>query len=148
MVVNNYNGRAQYFVNQVADGHWLRVRLRGRENNRDGVGAIVRVSVGESQQMRVITAGESYASQHSRAAHFGLGEASVVDRLEVTWPLGQRQVFEAVTADRLIEIDEASDEVRMLRGPRVVEDLERVMPPGVVCLAPRPPEVEDTGLKP
>ena len=134
LVVNNYNGRAQYFVNQVADGHWLRVRLRGRENNRDGVGAIVRITSGDQQQMRIVTAGESYASQHSRVIHLGLGEASVVDRLEVTWPLGQRQEFVAVAADRLIEIDEASHEVRTVRGARVVQDLERVTPPGSVCL--------------
>lgn len=146
LVINNYLSKAQYFVNQVADGHWLQVRLRGRESNRDGVGAILRIETGDGKQsgsrrqmrrqMRVVTAGDGYASQYSRVAHFGLGDDAVIDRLEVTWPLGKVQEFRDVEADRLIEVDEASDVVRFVRGPRPAPRLERVDPPRVVCKTP------------
>src|SRR5262245_20382126 len=118
-VINNYNARAQYFVNRVPNrGHWLRVRLRGRESNRDGIGAIIRVRTGEKWQMRPVTAGDGYASQYSRVAHFGLGDAKVIDELEVIWPNGRRtkQTFRNVEADRLIEIDEGRQEIRVIRG--------------------------------
>jgi hypothetical protein len=110
LIVSNYQTPAHYFVNQCAFGHWLKVRLCGRENNRDGIGAIVRVRTGDRRQMRVITAGDGYASQNSRVAHFGLGNAAIIDELEVIWPSGARQSFTEMPANRLIEIDEGITE--------------------------------------
>ena len=117
-VVSNYNAPANYYVNNVAHGHWLRVRLRGRTNNRDGIGAVLRVRTPAGWQVRVITAGDGYASQYSRVAHFGLGKADVADELEVIWPNGRRQEFRDVAADRLIEIDEQSDQIQPVRITR------------------------------
>jgi hypothetical protein len=116
-IVNNYNAPAQFFVNKVPNrGHWLRVRLRGHQSNREGIGAIIRARVGDGRMMRVVTAGDGYASQFSRIAHFGIGDASVIDELEVTWPSGTQQRFTAVAGDRLIEIDEQNSEVRLIRA--------------------------------
>src|SRR5207302_322744 len=104
-IINNYNAPAQYFVNHVPNrGHWLRVRLRGRQSNRDGIGAIIRARAGDLRMMRVVTAGDGYASQYSRVAHFGLGDATAVDELSVMWPSGVEQKFKGVGVDRLIEI--------------------------------------------
>jgi hypothetical protein len=108
-IINNYNAPAQYFVNKVPKrGHWLRIRLRGRQSNRDGIGAILRATTGNKKQMRVISAGDGYASQYSRIAHFGLGNATSIDVLEITWPSGHKQVFRNVAVDRLIDIDEGN----------------------------------------
>jgi hypothetical protein len=116
-IVNNYNAPAQYFVNRVPNrGHWLRIRLRGHESNREGIGAIIRARVGDLRMMRVVTAGDGYASQYSRIAHFGLGDASVIDELEVAWPSGVKQKFTAVAGDRFIEIDEREAEVKLIRA--------------------------------
>ena len=41
----------------------------------------VRVRTGETRQMRVVSAGDGYASQFSKTLHFGLGEHQVVDEL-------------------------------------------------------------------
>jgi hypothetical protein len=115
-IVSNYNAPAQYFVNRLPNrGHWLRIRLRGHQSNRDGIGAIIRARAGDLKMMSVVTAGDGYASQYSRIAHFGLGDSSVIDELEVTWPSGVRQKFTAVPADRFIEIDEREPEIRVIR---------------------------------
>ena len=111
LIITNYKARAQYYVNQVARGHWLQVRLRGRKNNRDGIGAIIRVRCGENLQLRVISAGDGYASQFSRVAHFGIGENEQIDELEVSWPNGAKQFFKGIPADRMVEIDEDRSEV-------------------------------------
>ena len=112
-VVNNYNGQAHYFVNRVPGrGHWLRVRLRGSTSNRDGIGAIIRLRTGGRGQMRVVAAGDGYASQNSRIAHFGVGTATKIDELEVTWPSGRRQRFTLVPVDRVLEIDENESDLR------------------------------------
>jgi hypothetical protein len=117
-IINNYNAPAQYFVNRLPNrGHWLRIRLRGRDSNREGIGAIIRARTGDLRQMRVVTAGDGYASQYSRVAHFGLGQTDHVDELEISWPNAKhtRQRFQNVPADRLIEIDEGSHEIRTVR---------------------------------
>lgn len=142
MVINNYKGQAQYFVNQVADGHWLRVRLRGHQSNRDGVGAILRIRSGEKEQVRVVTAGDGYASQYSRVAHFGLGAATSVEQLEVIWPSGKRQIVSDVEVDHLIELDEAARAVEVVRGAVAVERVDRIHLPGTVCM--KPPDDDNT----
>ena len=112
LVVTNYNAPAQYFVNQVAHGHWLQVRLRGQESNRDGVGAIVRIRTGGQRQMRVLSAGDGYASQYSKTLHFGLGEREHIDELQVTWPSGQVETLFDVEADRVLELREGGSSLR------------------------------------
>jgi hypothetical protein len=116
LILNNYNVPAQYFVNRLPRrGHWLRVRLRGRESNRDGVGAILRARIGQRSQMHVVTAGDGYASQYSRIAHLGLGESTRIDELEITWPSGNVQRFASLKADRFVEIDEQAEQPSLVR---------------------------------
>jgi hypothetical protein len=115
-ITSNYDARAQYFLNRVPNrGHWLRIRLRGRDSNRDGIGAIIRARAGALKMMRVVTAGDGYASQFSRVAHFGLGEAPKVDLLEVSWPSGAKQAFTDIAGDRFIAIDEHGSDARLVR---------------------------------
>jgi hypothetical protein len=106
IIVNNYNAPAHYFVNRAQRGHWLRVRLRGSRSNRDGIGAILRARTGELRQMRVVCAGEGYASQNSRVAHFGLGTSPVLDELVIEWSSGTRQTLRNIAVDRVIEVEE------------------------------------------
>ena len=112
LVVTNYGAPAHYFVNRAATGHWLGVRLHGVESNRDAVGAVVRMRTGEKRQMRVVSAGDGYASQFSKTLHFGLGALSTADELEVTWPSGRRETFLDLQADRVVEIREGEGDLR------------------------------------
>ena len=70
---------------------WLSVALEGRVSNRDAIGATVEIEVAGQRQMRLLTAGSGYASQHSGRLHFGLGDATRIDRLTVRWPSGQEE---------------------------------------------------------
>jgi hypothetical protein len=116
-IVNNYNAPPHYYVNRIPNrGHWLRIRLRGRESNRDGIGAVVRARTGDLRQTRVVTAGDGYGSQFSRVAHLGLGDATFVDDLEITWPSNKKQTFKNLACDKFIEIDENGDEPTEIRG--------------------------------
>lgn len=112
LVVTNYDAPAQYYENHAATGHWLRVRLRGVESNRDAVGAVVRIRTGGGRQMRVVSAGDGYASQFSKTVHFGLGERGTVDELEVTWPSGRVETFVDLAVDRVVEIREGEQGLR------------------------------------
>ena len=53
-----------------------------------------------------MTSAVSYASASLAPVHFGLGKASQVDRIEITWPSGKRQVLEKVQADQVLKVRE------------------------------------------
>jgi hypothetical protein len=58
-------------------------------------------------QVREVVLGDGYGSQNSLPQHFGLGDISVVDRLEVRWPRsGSVQTFTNLPSDRIIRITE------------------------------------------
>jgi hypothetical protein len=85
---------------------WLRVALRGRRSNRDGIGARVRVSAGGREQIQEVRSGTSYCSQHELVTHFGLGAQEAFDWVEVHWPSGLRERFPGGPARRLLRLVE------------------------------------------
>ncbi len=82
-----------YHNNFDNDNNWVSIKLEGRTSNRSGIGAKVRLKAeifGESfWQMREISAQNSFNAQNDLRAHFGLGDAQVVDSLIIEWPSGQ-----------------------------------------------------------
>lgn len=60
----------------------------GRTVNRAGLGATVRVLAGGIERTRFVTGGSGQGNQDSAFLHFGIGEATAIDRVEVTWPGG------------------------------------------------------------
>lgn len=105
-LIVNLGGPAYLLHNVSPAGHWISVTLVGRKSNRDGIGAQVEVLAGGKQQRHERTAGSGYLSQDDPRVHFGLGAATKVERLTVTWPSGTRQVLENVAADRVVTVQE------------------------------------------
>ena len=73
--------------------HWLKVKLIGTASNRDGLGAFVRVTSGGRTLTKYNDGKSGYLSQSSLPLYFGLGDAQKVDRVEVDWPSGRKQVI-------------------------------------------------------
>jgi len=93
--------------NDSATGHhWIQIRLRGTKTNRDGVGARVCVVAGDLTQTDEVHSGRGYQSHYGMRLHFGLGDRTLVDRIEVRWIGGGVDVFENIAADQLIELSE------------------------------------------
>jgi hypothetical protein len=88
-------------------GKPLTVRLKGRAPNRDAIGARLTATVGPRALVRTVDGGGSYISSHDRRAHFGLGPAERVDRLEVRWPSGRVETRTNIPAGGLIEWEES-----------------------------------------
>jgi len=84
--------------------HAAVVALEGPSPNPFGVGARVTVTAGELKLTRWIHAGESLSSSAPYVAHFGLGDASSIDRLELRWPDGQEAVFKDVEVDHRLVV--------------------------------------------
>jgi hypothetical protein len=86
--------------------HWLQVRVRGTRSNRDGLGTRIEIEAGGRRQSGWIRSGSSYASQSERAAFFGLGDATRVERLTVHWPNGGSETMRDLPADQRLLIQE------------------------------------------
>ncbi len=109
LVTNNGQG-ANLLRNEGGNrGNALLVQLIGRESNRGGIGARVRATVAGRSQIREIKAGSSYLGQNDLRAHFGVGAAREIDRLEVRWPSGHREVLEHVAVNAIVTITEGGD---------------------------------------
>jgi enediyne biosynthesis protein E4 len=89
--------------------HFVNFKLVGVKSNRDGIGARVRVVAGGLPQIREIQSGGSYMSQSDLRANFGLGKATRVDSVDVTWPSGERQVFKDLDVDKFYRVVEGAD---------------------------------------
>ncbi len=97
--------------------NFLMVRNVGTKSNRDGIGARLKLTVGSRSQSREVRAGSSYLSQNDMRVHFGLGQATRADRLEVRWPSGIIDVMENLAVDQMITVREGAGIVRQDRFP-------------------------------
>ena len=88
--------------------HWLQIRLMGTKSNRDAIGARVTVIAGDFKQVDQVKGGGSYLSANDYRLHFGLGEKTRVDLLEIKWPSGAVDRRENLAVDRLLIIREDS----------------------------------------
>lgn len=66
--------------------NWIKIKLIGTRCNRTAIGARVRVVTGNHAQMDEVHSGTSVMSQSDLRLHFGLGQAKVIDLIEVKWP--------------------------------------------------------------
>jgi hypothetical protein len=107
VVINDLDGSPQVLHNELAGtGHWLLTKLRGKGENTDAIGAVVRVKAGALHMTRLVRSGTSYLSQDDMRPHFGLGPAARADVVEVAWPDGNVTRLENVRADQVVKIDE------------------------------------------
>ncbi len=81
--------------------HWLGIELVGKKN-RNLVGAKISVDVGAHTLTSFVKSGASYGSAHDPRHLFGLGQATKIERVTVTWAAGQSQTWEGadLAADR------------------------------------------------
>jgi hypothetical protein len=102
------NGGAAHLLHNetVTANHWITLRLRGHKSNRDGIGAVVKITTAHGSQWETVTTASGYLSASDPRVHFGLGSDAVAQCIEIRWPSGIRQVLENVNADGFLQIDE------------------------------------------
>jgi hypothetical protein len=88
--------------------HWLEVLLIGTKSNRDGIGAVLKLSSSGMVQVDQTKGGTSYMSASDPRIHFGLGKGTKVDSLVVTWPSGQVDKLSGVPVDSIIAVKEGT----------------------------------------
>lgn len=108
VVFTSNHGPARVFRNDGGNrNRWLRVKTVGSRSNRDGLGALVRITTASGTQWATVHSGSSYCSQSETALTFGLGRDEKVKLLELQWPSGVKQRFVDLPGNREVTVDEA-----------------------------------------
>jgi len=110
IVTNDFNSEPQVLISdlaQVKQIHWVKVVLIGTSSNRDGLGATVRVHSGDQVYTKCNDGKSGYLSQSVLPLYFGLGDATKINRVEVQWPSGRKQVLtDGLTVNTTLRITE------------------------------------------
>ena len=86
--------------------NWIRIKLVGTRSNRDGIGTRVTLTLGTESRTRDVRRGSSYLSSNDPRLHFGLGDRTAVDKLQILWQRGGVQTLENLPANREIVVTE------------------------------------------
>ncbi len=105
-------------------GHWVEIKLVGAmrkgdagvaagnhltKSDRDGIGARIEVFAGGVRRTAERVASSGYLSQNDGRVHFGLGQATSIDKLIVRWPSGIVQTLASQPVDRVLTIEEPQE---------------------------------------
>jgi hypothetical protein len=94
IVTGEWNAPPQVLMSDLAQRkkiHWLKIVLVGTASNRNGLGAKVQVHAGGQVYMKYNDGKSGYLAQSVLPLYFGLGDAAMVDQVDVDWPSGRKQ---------------------------------------------------------
>ena len=108
-VVTVMNGSPEIMMNRTENAnHWILLNLVGTKSNRDGLGAKVKITTALGSQYNQATTAVGYNSSSDKRVHFGLGPATSIDRIEIAWPSGIKQVLTNVKANQILTVKETA----------------------------------------
>src|SRR5439155_20348643 len=122
------NYRSCLYENLGNRNHWIKVKLEGVRSNRSAIGARIKVTVktpaGERGIYRTVGSGGSFGCSPLRQ-EIGLGTATSITAIEISWPASGRQLFRDVAMDQCVKIREGQPELvpvplksfKLLSGP-------------------------------
>ncbi|MBO9682584.1 MAG: VCBS repeat-containing protein, partial [Flavisolibacter sp.] len=108
LMTNNINQEASVLRNDLITSkkdtanRYLKIKLEGDSLNRNGFGAVVKLYSRRKMQILEQAPVRGYASTVDKILHFGLGKATIIDSLVVTWPNDKEQVLENIQSNHLI----------------------------------------------
>ncbi len=108
-VLPNYpvSSITRLYRNDSAHGNWVQIALKGINAESHGIGSKIEVEAGGKKMIREIDGGgSSHISQNSVIAHFGLGNATKIDKITVYWTGGNKQTMNDVKINQQITITE------------------------------------------
>ena len=98
LVANNGDPPTLLHNNALHKNHFANFKLIGTKSNRDGIGAVVRVTTPDGTQSRMVKTGSSYLSQSELPLTFGLGKRDQADNLVIEWPSGRVEEYKNLQA--------------------------------------------------
>jgi hypothetical protein len=106
-VVGLNDGIAHVLMNETpTTNHWISLTLVGVKSNRDGIGARIKIVTDAGEQYATVTTSSSYQSASDKRVHFGLGTATQVKQIEISWPSRVVQRLNDVKGDQFLTVTE------------------------------------------
>jgi hypothetical protein len=107
IVINNLDGKPSLLrCDSWHNRKWILLSLEGTRSNRDALGAKVRLRSGGIDQFQEVHQSGGFLSSNDVRVHFGLGESTTVEELEITWPSGVLQKLKGLKPNRVLKIKE------------------------------------------
>jgi len=109
LLLSTNGGAVHLFRNVAGKGaanHSVRFKLIGTKSNRDGIGAVVRVTSPDGTQTQMLKSGSSYLAANELVLTFGLGQLTKADAVEIRWPSGQVDRLSSVNAGQTVVVTE------------------------------------------
>ena len=110
ILIVNMNERPTLLKNAGPRQNAIAIALTGTRSNRSAIGARCTIEAGGHKQIADVVSGGSYYSQSAFTLYFGVGKAEKIDRIEIRWPAGGRQVWSAIAPNRTLYITEGSEQ--------------------------------------
>ncbi|MCC6815840.1 MAG: CRTAC1 family protein [Saprospiraceae bacterium] len=96
------------WLGESNNNHWISIGLKGKKSNENGIGAIVKIHLGEKIILRELQSGTAYGLQKSLNLHFGLGSSNKIDSMFIHWPSGIVDRFFDIPVDQYFLCSEGS----------------------------------------
>ena len=108
VVINCIDHVPVLLANVNADkNHWVGLKLiGGPKSPRDAIGAKVFLTAGGMRHREDVLSGGSYESSNDQRVHFGLGDSTHVDKVEIHWPSGAIESVSLPAVDRYFVVEE------------------------------------------
>ncbi len=106
ILVTAMDDRPTLLKNESTAGNWLMIKLINKQGCVTPIGARGTATIAGKKRMRVVLGGGSYAGESDHRLHFGLGDATRVEKLEIRWMSGHKQVLENVPANQILTVQE------------------------------------------
>lgn len=118
LTVTSLDSPVALLIGETASvGSFVQIQLIGVASERDPIGTRVVVEAAGLRQVYQLTAGDGFQASNHRRIHAGLGEASIIDRLTVSWPSGFVQEWEALKVDQEIIVVEGRESIVVTGAP-------------------------------
>ena len=99
-------GSLRLFLNRFPKANFSRIRLEGSRSNCAGIGARLTATVKGQKLIRDLFPQNGFMGQGPAEIILGLGDAKVIDRLEVRWPSGKTQIYKNLATNRYFLLKE------------------------------------------
>jgi hypothetical protein len=108
LVVTSLDQKPRILINNaLAPHHWIMFDLRGHRSNRNGIGAVIKVTTASGQTLfNHATTSVGFMSSSDRRVHFGLGSETALDHVEIRWPSGVLQRIDHPAVDQIMKVEE------------------------------------------
>ncbi|WP_161791999.1 FG-GAP-like repeat-containing protein [Psychroserpens jangbogonensis] len=108
IVANQAPDNHSLWQNQNDTNNWLKVKLKGEQSNKNGIGSWIEVYANNEVMYRYTICGEGFLGQNSATEIFGIGNATTIDYVKVTWLSGVEDVVTNVVPNQTLLVQEGS----------------------------------------